>query len=242
MPTQVSQLPSTFGQLLVKSSAQMAACGILIEEQLKRTLDVADKCSSELSLVVADTLTKLTRDVAAAPLFFAEQSHADGKQMRHIVQVTAYILHKVQPEQARSPDALDDAIERATRTCRRYGLDKKVQGLFGMLIKEIANVFYELRAILKRQGTPQTKTLYKSVGSFMRDIRQPILCFAYNALKLRVCMDSLGNCGPKSKLEKETVRKILKNVNTLSRQARTMAVMSPYNKSTVTQAMALLKN
>lgn len=237
----MTEPPSAFGQLMIKSSAHMAECGIMIEEQLKRTLDVADRCSAELALVVADTLTKLTRDVAAAPLFFAEQSHADGKQMRHIVQVTAYILQKVEPEQARSPDALDDAIERATSMCRKYGLDKKVQELFGMLIKEIANVFYELRAILKRQGTPQTKKLFRSVGSFMQDIRQPILCFSYNALKLRVCMESLGSCGPKSKLEKDTVRKILKNVNTLSRQARTMAVMSPYNKGTITQAMALLQ-
>ena len=226
---------------MLKSSAHMAECGVLVEEQLKATLDVADKCSPELALVVADTLTKLTRDVAAAPLFFAEQTQADGKEMRHIVQVTAYVLRKVEPEQARSPDALDDAVERATAVCKKYGLGKKVQGLFAMLIKEIANVFYELRAILKRQGTPHTKKLFRKVESFMRDIRQPILCFSYNALKLRVCMEALGNCGSSSELSKETVRQILKNVNTLSRQARTMAVMSPYNKSTVAQAVSMLK-
>ena len=105
----------TLGKLLTDASSSMLTCGKLIEKSLKHTLNIADKCGSATSLVVADTLTKLTRDIGAAPIFFAEKTKADGSEMRQIVELLSIVLKKVQPHEAESMDEIKSMLKQTKK-------------------------------------------------------------------------------------------------------------------------------
>lgn len=228
-----------FTDLLVEASSNLLDCGTAIERALEHVLNVADKCSPEVALVTADTLTKLTRDVGAAPLFITEQTKADGTQMRHIVQVLAHILHKVKPQKIRNASDMEQALKSTNAACQKYSVSDEARELFRFLVQEIARVFFELRAILKRQTGMPSKHLFRAVEHYMCKVRQDVLCFSYNSLKLRVCMESIENCGSKSSVGKAAIRKVISNMHKLSTKTRTMAVLAAYHHGTVKRALAL---
>lgn len=228
-----------FANLLVDASSNLLECGTKIEKALEHVLNIADACSPEVALVTADTLTKLTRDVGAAPLFFAEKVKANGVQMRHIVQVLAHVLNKVKPQKIRNVQDMEQALQAVSDVCKKYTVGEEVTQLFKLLVQEIARVFYELRAILKRQKGVPSKRLFHSTENYMCKVRQAILCFSYNSMKLRVCMESIDNCGPKSTVGKDAIRKVISNVHQLSTKTRTMAVLAAYHHGTVKRAIAL---
>ena len=230
-----------FGDLLVEASAHCFDCGLLIEKELKNVLTVADKCTPEVALVTADTLTKLTRDIGAVPLYFSEKMKADGMGIRNIVQVLAAVLRKVKPQSVRCASSLRAALEASAKACKKYGLGADAELMFGVLVKEIARVFYELRGILKRQKGMPSKRLFNCIKDYIRRISQPILCFGYNTVKLRVCLESVSACGAKSVVSKAVLRKVLRNIKNLTLQTRTLAVAEDFHKATIQKALELAK-
>jgi hypothetical protein len=214
-------------------------CGTTIEKALEHVLNIADACSPEVALVTADTLTKLMRDVGAAPLFLAETTKANGTQLRHIVQVLAHILRKIKPQKIRSVPEMEQALKSTKAACQTFSVSDEATELFILLVQEIARVFFELRAILKRQRGVPSKRLFNAVDNYMCKVRQAVLCFSYNSLKLRVCMESIEKCGPKSSVGKDAVRKVIANVHKLATRTRTMAVLAAYHHGTVKRALAL---
>jgi len=232
---------AAFSNLLVDSSAALLQCGEKVEGALRHVLNVADTCSPEIALVTADSLTKLTRDIGAAPIFFAEKTKADGQEMRHVVEVLAIVLNKARPDEVRNDKELETALKTTAKACAKFKLGDECSTLFQLLTREIARVFFELRAVLRRQKNVPSKRLFRSVQNYMRRARQAILCFSYNSLKVRVCIKSIDACGAKSTVDKAALRKVVKNVYDLQRNTRTMAVLAQYHHETVKKAMALAK-
>ena len=230
-----------FQKLLVDSSESLLHCGTKVEDGLRRVLNIADECSPELALVTADALTKITRDVGAAPIFFAETTEATGEEMRSIVEVLAVVLKKAQPYEARKDADIQKAVEVTDKACKKHNLPDGARELFRLLVKEMGQVFMELRVVLRRHKDLPTRRLYHAVQNYMRRVKQAILCFAYNSMKLRVCIRSIGRCGATSSIDKDSLAIVVKNIYFLSRQTRTMAVLAPYHHDNIKQALKLAK-
>ena len=146
------------GKLLVEASENLLECGMVIEQALGKVLKVAEDCSPEIARVATDTMTKITRDISAAPLFFAEQVNADGPLMRRVVQVLASVLEDAEPQKARDEAGLNEALATTASLCKKHKMPDEVGTLFALLVQEVARVFFELRAILKRQKVCSVQT------------------------------------------------------------------------------------
>jgi hypothetical protein len=223
-----------FSARLVDASAAMLQCGILIERRLKKTLDIAEKCEPGIALVIADTLTKLTRDIGAAPLFFSKLVQRNGQLMLRIVEVMAWVLSATAVQELKGAAFLEDKVY---QLCRSKGLPAEVGTLFALLCREISRVFSDLRVVLKRENSQHAKQLYRSMQHYIRDVQQPILCFSFNSLKLRVCMQAVRDCKGRQAIEKGALKRIGENLLALKTKARVMAILAAYHHQTMTRAM-----
>lgn len=220
----------------------MTQCAIRVEHALKHVLNAAEACNPEIAVVVAHALTKLTLDIGAAPIVFADRVHADGEDMRDILRIQSFILKKAKPDRVDSFEDLKEALKLTSEACKERKSSDKLDVLFGLLVREISRVFRELRSILKRHKTPQTKHLFHVVQKYLRVIADDILCFSYNSMKLEVCMHSIDSCGPKSGVDKKSLRCVMSNVAKLMKQARTLTVLNSRHHEVMEKASSMAQN
>jgi hypothetical protein len=231
-----------FADLLVDTSQTLLACGKQLEQQLERVLVAADKCSPDIALLAADTLSKLVKDIISCPAYFSEKLGSSGKQMRAIVEVLVVVLKSAKPQETRSKHEYHRALAIVDEACRKHDIPAEGKKLFHVLLQEIIRVFYELREILKRMHTRQSKRLFNELQRFARKMHEPILCFAYNSLKMRVCLRSIDECGAKSQVDKSSMHKLVKNIYDLRTHTRAMTVLAPLQRDTMNKAVALAKD
>ena len=208
----------------------------MIEERLARVCDEADGCGAEVSTLVSDTLVKITHDICAAPLRFAKILSDNPEAVRDVFVVLASALKRT-PEAIASSAELKRALRKITKHCAKLGLDKRVEVLLLILVKEIARVFHELSTVLSRQRCPKKQRLLRQVGRYIGDVRQAMLCFAYNSIRLRVCVQALGQCGPESEPDEECMRQVLRNMRHLLFKSRTMAALAQEHRDVVAAAL-----
>ena len=231
-----------FANILVDSSAKMLTCAKQIERGLQSVLDLADRCSPEIALLTADSITALSQNVAGAPLIFAKKLRPTGVKMRHMVEILSHVLSHVKPQRVRSKEDMMRALRSTSSICEKFSVGQDVATLYRLLVYEIARVFFELRTALKKQAGGAARRLYKSVDSYFCRIREPLVCFSYNSLKLRVCMRELRKCGAARSVSKDVIRSVVKNTRRLSTRTRAMAIFLPYFRDTVDIAKALAKH
>ena len=181
---------------LCEASTDLKKAGLHIEKCLKTVLQQSDKCSSEVSLAVADSLTKLTRDIAAAPLMYLEKSKCNGDELRHVIEVLVLTLKKAEPFKATNSTELQASLAVVHKAADKYKLTWGARLLFDLLVREIAGVYLELRILLKRQGTKEAKVLWRFTQRYIRAVRHALLVFSYSCLKLRVCLRYFAQCDP----------------------------------------------
>jgi hypothetical protein len=183
----------------------------------------------------------LTRDVVAAPLFIGKTTRADGKAMRHITRILGVVLNAARPFEVRTTGDLQKALDITKEACAKHGLAQTSSALLAFLVKEIARVFVELRAILRRQRTGAARRLFASVQNYICRVKRPILCFSYNSMKLAACLYAANKCGRKSVLDQSSARAVLKNIYLLQKSTRTMAVLPAYHRGALRKALQLAK-
>ena len=151
-------MPETkFSKQLKKSSSALLECGQRIEDELRMVLDRAENCDPEIAVVTAHALTKLTLDIGAAPLFISKQMQSSGQEMRDIIEILHEVLHKARPDQVKDKTELAAALQVTFQACQKRAVKEKIETLFSLLVEEIAKVYTELRAILKRKRDSHTK-------------------------------------------------------------------------------------
>ena len=159
-----------FANILVDSSAKMLTCAKQIERGLQSVLDLADRCSPEIALLTADSLTALSQNVAGAPLIFAKKLRPTGVKMRHMVEILSHVLSHVKPQRVRSKEDMMRALRSTSSICEKFSVGQDVATLYRLLVYEIARVFFELRTALKKQaGGPRgacTKAWTRTSAAF----------------------------------------------------------------------------
>ena len=151
------------------------------------------------------------------------------------------ILKKARPERVQNEEQMRHAVSSAREACKTHNLHGENQTIFVDLTREIAKVFMEMRAILKRHRDQPTKRLYNHLRQYMPKIKQAILCFSYNSMKLKVCMASMRSCGAESSMTKPDMKKLIKNITRLQKLKRTWATLSVYHHKTMTKVKKLAK-
>lgn len=236
-------MPETkFAKLLCRSSSALLQCGLKVEDHLRRVLDRAEACDAEVAIITAHTLTKLTLDIGSAPLYFAEKLKASGREMRTIIEVLDGVLQKARPDRVTSHEELQEALRKTSKICAEQEGGDKMQPMFALLVKEIAQVYMELRAILKRQRTAHSKRLFHEVQKYLPRITPSLLCYTYNSLKLEMCVKCINKCGPKSNVDRDTMRRVLKNIIKLMQQARTLTVLHSKHHEILEKATEMVKD
>lgn len=224
--------PAALNRQLCEASADLKKAGIHIEKCLKAVLEQSDKCSPQISLAVADSLTKLTRDIGAAPIIYLEKAQCSGDELRHIIEVLVLVLKKAEPFKATNEAELQASLAIVHSAADKYNLSWGAHLLFDLLVREIAGVFLELRILLKQQGTKAAKVLWRCTQRYIRAVRHALLVFTYSCLKLRVCLRYFAQCDP-SAVTSETADCLSQNIYALIRQTRTMAAVSAFHNDTV---------
>ena len=229
-----------FSKLLVNASSALLECGTALEEKLKHVLLQADACGPEVAFVVAETLTTLCQDIATAPVMFTAGKHESGDVMVGVIETLGVVLFKSGVERCRSKRDFKHSVRVLDRAIKKHKLRASLRVRFLRLMKEIALVYVELRQLLKRQKTHACKNLFKSVQHFLRRASPSLLCFAYNSMKLKVCLASVSDCSTPH--DRSTVKAIVKNLLKLRKQTRAMSVVSPVHKETLTEALKMAKD
>ena len=229
-----------FSAVLLSASNEMLKCGLKLEKLLERVLNLAEKCSPEVAMVTATSLTKLVSDVSAAPLFVAEKTRLGGKELLHAVMTLAAVLNEARPYEVRTEKDLQRALDVTKAACVANALVPEASVLMALLVKEIARVFLELRVVLKRRQDRASKRLLGGVKHFMRAARRYILCFSYNSTKLVVCMRGARECGQGT--DKPVARALLRDLYKLQNNARAMAAVSPLHRTAVQRTLEMAKS
>lgn len=210
------------GKSLQSSSGSLVTCARKIEKHLKDILNLAESCSPESAIVTADSLTKLTRDVALAP-FFMCKGCKDGKDIRNVFAAFCSTLRNVKPEEVNSKSTLDAALLSTKKECRKRSLTTAARKCCQSLVKNIAHVFQDLRASLQKETNGPTRQLFRAVRRYMKDVRRSIICASYNSFYLSICLKSLDHC--KGDVKRDQMRVIMKNVHHVCTKCRTMAIL-----------------
>lgn len=236
-------MPETkFSKLLCRSSSALLQCGIKIEDHLRRLLDRAEACDPEVAIITAHALTKLTLDIGSAPMFFAEKLNASGRDMRTIIEILDEVLHRARPDMVSSREDLREALRKTSKACRAREGGDRMEPMFSLLVEEIAKVHMELRVILKRKKTSHSKRLFQEFKKYLPRITPFLLCYTYNSLKLETCVKCINKCGPKSSVDKETLRRVLKNIVKLMQQSRTLTVLHSKHHEILEKATEMVKD
>ena len=162
--------------------------------------------------------------------------------MRTIIEVLHDVLKKARPDKVTSHEELQKALDMTETICRKYDEGETMQQMFTLLVKEIGQVYIELRGILKHQRTAQSRRLYHQIQKYLARITPSLLCYTYNSLKLENCVKCINKCGPKSSVDKESLRRVLKNIIKLMQQARTLTVLHSQHHEILEKATEMVKD
>lgn len=226
---------------LLRAAEMLLRSGAMVEAELAATLSKCDGIGHHLTYVVADTLTKLVRDIAGAPLVLANYVH-DPRAMICLVSVLQAVLRYTQPEKDATFLPANQVLRRVRRICQQHHLPEKCGDIFGLLVAEIFEVFRELDGVLAPplvRKTTNAAILRRRLRHFYRAVAPELLTYAFNSLKLSVCMRAmLGGCFRMSPHGKERFYATLRQVK---RQARTLAAVNETHRENALLATTVAK-
>lgn len=225
-------------EALLCAARKLLRCGESIEAALAQSLTKSDGLSERASYVLSDALAKLVRDVAGTPVTLGSIM-CDAKAMRCTVECLHECLARVQPEKLKTPAQLDRAEGAVRKLCARHHLPSKCADVFVLLTYEVANVFWKLDAAIEAVASKprNAEILKRRVRHFFRDVRADLLCFAFNSLKLTVCLRSAAESRLHVKGRvKDELHSILRRV---SKQLRVMASVNEVHSENVLTAAAM---
>lgn len=227
---------------MIHAAGQLLRSGALVEAELTATLSKCDGIGHHLTYVVADTLTKLVRDIAGAPLVLANYVH-DPRAMICLISVLKAVLTYTQPEKAPARLQSSERVERRVRLiCRQHRLPGHCGDVFAALVAEIFEVFREMDQVLAPplvRRAANAAILRQRIRHFFRAACPELLTYAFNSLKLSVCMQAmLGGCFRLSPAGKERFYATLRQAK---KQARTLAAVNEPHRENTLLAAALAK-
>jgi len=226
---------------LIRSAEMLLRSGSVVEAELTATLAKCDGIGHHLTFVVADTLTKLVRDIAGTPLVLANYV-TDPRAMICLISVLHAVLRFTQPEKSAGFLPPDRVIKRVRLMCRQHHLPDRCGDVFAFLVAEIFEVFRELDRVLAPplvRKPANAEILRRRIRHFFRAVCPELLTYAFNSLKLSVCMKAmLGGCFRMSPKGKERFYAVLKQAK---RHARTLAAVNDAHRENTLLAAALSK-
>ena len=225
---------------LLRSADQLLRSGARVEAQLTATLDRCDGIGHHLTYVVADTLTKLVRDIAGAPLLLANYV-TDPRAMICHVSVLRAVLQHVQPEKSAAFARPEEVARRVRWVCRQHNLPARCGEVFAALVAEIYEVFRELDAVLARhvRKPDNLEILRRRLRHFYRAVCPELLVYAFQSLKLAVCMRALlAGCFRMSPAGRERFYATLRRAK---KAARTLAAVNETHRENLVLAALLAK-
>ena len=226
---------------LIRAAEMLLRSGSLVEAELAATLSKCDGIGHHLTYVVADTLTKLVRDIAGAPLVLANYVN-DPRAMICLVSILQATLRYTQPEKG-AMFLPPEQVERRVRSiCRHHNLPDKCGDVFSSLVAEIFEVFRELNKVLAPPNVRKPKNvliLKQRIRHFYRAVCPELLTYAFNSLKISVCTRAmLSGCFNMSLKGKERFYAVLQQAK---HQGRTLAAVNEAHRENTLLAAVLAK-
>jgi hypothetical protein len=226
---------------VLNAAEKLLYAGTEIEEQLAKTLSKCDGIGHDLTMVVADALTKLVQDVAGAPLVLASFV-SDPRGMICLITVLDVVLRKAQVERRLGASELSAVRAEVHAVCREHALPDKCCEVYVALVDEIVRTLHALDSAIAPPHVLRERNaevLRRRVRHFFRAVCPELLVYAFNSLKLAVCMKAmLQGCFEASPKMRERIYATLRLVK---KQARTMAAINDVHSQNVSFAAKICK-
>ena len=236
---------SKFEGELYHTAKDAYECSSMVERNLSRILRRSSLSSPDVSVVVAETLTVMTRMLSIMPLRICKICNK-AEDIRSCVEATAHVLQVCKPEkialETNADSVLESKLQGLQKFCDSKQLPKGCCDLLIVLCNRLFDVSKVLKEVLEKKHKSQkkmeltrfsTKRLFKSICRYFHIIKQPILCLTYNTIKLHTCVASIEDCKPENELGQRANRMILKIMAKFIKNIRTLSVLTKFHHQTI---------